>query len=459
MSWVKSGTFVTPASGSTVISVTDKGTNPKAILIWGTWANADDVNRANAEQWWGVSDGVNHRALMANAESNAVINTQRNNSATACLLIEDPADDSIDVVATAAMNVNDVTINYSVFTAGFVVHYEIFGGADCQAAVQQFAANTSPHTGVGFQPTLLLMGTSGNLIPAASIHAYQSFGAVADNGVSIDQWALFSYFGDNDLDTIGSALASGFSAGQYDVDFANWTMTITSIDADGFTWTGTNADDVICLCLDMGNSAVDVGTFTKATGAAPVDQDLPDLGFIPQFYHLSTSSEVLETINVNRDARVSHGAFDGGAGHSTITTRDNVTATDAHSRSNAAEVLQTSQNLNVDGVQASATPAAIVDSTPTINWNPNTATADVIGYFAVEEELIREQEGFQWREDDDNEALATDIGAQDANLTAPVATSKRLRSLTNYTGDPPAEAITRQERRVGDADSEWRTII
>ena len=459
MSWVKSGTFITPASGTTVIDITDKGTAPKVILLWGTWANADDVNRANAEQWWGASDGVNHRALMANSESNAVINTQRNNSNVACLLIEDPADDSIDVLGTAVMNANDVTLSYSTFTAGFVVHYEIYGGADCQAAVFDFAANTSPVTGVGFQPTLVGLMTAGNAIPGASIHAYQSFGMAADNGVSIDQWALLSYFGDNDLDAIGSALVEGIVAGQYDVDFANWTINITSIDADGFTWAGTNADDVICVCIDTGANAVDVGVFTKATGAAPVDQDLPDLGFVPQFYHLSTSSEVLQTIDVNRDARVSHGAFDGGAGHSTITTRDNVSGTDAHSRSNVAEVLQTSQNLNVDGVQASATPAAIVDSSPTINWNPNTATADVIGYYAVEEELIREQEGFQWREDDDDEANATNIGAQDSDLTAPVGVSKRLRSLTNYTGNPPAEAITREERRVGDADSEWRSVI
>ena len=32
--WYKTGQFQTPASGTTVINVTDKGTNPKAIHFW-----------------------------------------------------------------------------------------------------------------------------------------------------------------------------------------------------------------------------------------------------------------------------------------------------------------------------------------------------------------------------------------------------------------------------------------
>ncbi len=454
MSNFASDFFITPASGTVVIPID----NPKGIHLWGNFSTSDDVNNVHAQSWHGFSDGVLDVAWLCNSESNAVINTQRETIIIRSILILDPTDDSVVVDATVAMSATEVTITFNTFAAGHRVHYAIFGGADVQATVVEFAADSSPVASLSFTSALILLGTAGNLFPGTSIHAFQSFGAAHDNGVSIDQWCLFAYMGDNDLDSLGSALASGEAAGQYNVDFANWTMQIATITATGFSWTGSNADECVALCIDWPDG-VEVGTFAKATGAAPVTQALPALGFTPAGYFLSSASEVLETINVNRDCRISHGAFDGGAGHSAITTRDNVSGTDAHSRSSDGEVLQLSQNLNVDGVQASATPNPITDDTPDFEWDPNTAAAAIIGFYALDQGLQREQEGFQWRKDDANEADATNLGAQDENLKAPVNTSRRLRWLTNYASDPPAEAIETQERRVGDADSEWRTVI
>lgn len=47
-----------------------------------------------------------------------------------------------------------------------------------------------------------------------------------------------------------------------------------------------------------------------------------------------------------------------------------------------------------------------------------------------------EQEGFLFRNDDGSETTATAKGAQDANVTAPLAANLRLRMLVNATGDP-----------------------
>lgn len=390
MGWVKTGSFITPASGTTVIDITTHGNDAKGIHLWGNYSTSNDTNEAGSMTWHGFAAGSLDYAGMTNSESNNTINTRRENVNNRCIFITDPANDAtIDVAGTAVLNANDVTISYNNFTAGHVVHYEIFGGSDVSAVVREFAANTSPHTGVGFTSDLILFWCTGNAVPGNSQHAFMSFGCAHDNGASIDQWTLFSYQGDNDLDSIGSALAPAFNAGQYDVDYTAWQTTITAIGSDGFTWTGSNTDEIVALCIDFGTLGVDVGTFTKSTSTSvPVTQALPDLGFTPQFYHLSTSSETATSLNVNRDARISHGAYDevSGAGHSCIATRDNSTGTDAHSRSNSAEVLQHSQNLNGSGVQSSATPQAITDSTPDIEWNPNTSAAEHIGYYAIEEE-------------------------------------------------------------------------
>ena len=385
--WVKTGTFTTPASGTTLIDTSYHGEGPVAIHMWGSWANSNDANRANALSWHGFAAGGVYRSLAITSQSAGSNNTQRQGSNTSAILVMDPADDSLDVLSTAiAFNNGDITITYGTFAAGFIVHYVIFGGSDVSASVREHTVSSSPHTGVGFQSDLILFVCNGNVIPASSIHSYQSFG-VATAG--IDQWTHFAYMGDDDLDSIGSALAPAFNAGQYNVDFTNWTTTITAIGSDGYTWTGTNADELISLCLNFnGAVTVDVGTFTKSTGGAPATQALPTLNSVPQMYFLSTSSEILTTINVNRDSRIAHGAYDhfSQAGHCSMLTRDNSTATDAHSRSNDSETLQHSQNLNVSGVQSSATSQQITDTTPDLEWSPNTAAAEHIGYYAIGQE-------------------------------------------------------------------------
>lgn len=69
-----------------------------------------------------------------------------------------------------------------------------------------------------------------------------------------------------------------------------------------------------------------------------------------------------------------------------------------------------------------------------------------------------EQEGFRWRNDDGSEAAATWRQAQDVNDTIAKNTNIRLRTLVNVSGDPATQQATKQYRRVGDADTEWRAV-
>jgi len=69
-----------------------------------------------------------------------------------------------------------------------------------------------------------------------------------------------------------------------------------------------------------------------------------------------------------------------------------------------------------------------------------------------------EQEGHQFRLDDGSESGASDIGAQDSNIESDKEENRRLRMLSDATGNPPSHAVTLQFRKVGDPDSEWESV-
>ena len=70
-----------------------------------------------------------------------------------------------------------------------------------------------------------------------------------------------------------------------------------------------------------------------------------------------------------------------------------------------------------------------------------------------------EQEGFRWRDDDDDEANASWAQAQDGDDTITSGDTTRLRILTDASGDPGSQAMKLQYKRSGDADSEYRDIV
>lgn len=458
--WVKTGTFNTPASGTTVITTTGKGTNPKGIIFHSTFATANDTNQDHYYTNFGFADDKNNnRSILANYQLNAA-NSFRSSSSTICLRILNLTD-TVIVAATCVMNVNDVTITYTTFAANHRVQYTIFGGTDCETFVNHALASASPITGVGFQSNLILWATSGTGINATSEHTFQSIGAFSDNGTTIDQWGLYSYAGDNAPLNSGSILRTADSLGQINLDFAAWKAVATVIGTDGFTWTGTNGDAFIYMCVRAGTdhtSTVDVGTFTKPTGGAPATGSFSP-GFVPQAYILASANEVNETDAVANDAELSWGAYDGTDAQAHITTAQENDQLDRHNRFITGEVLQLSTSLLDNNIQASGTPQTITDNTPDIEWNPNTANATIIGYIAFELQPVYDQDGFQFINDDGSETTATDLAAEDTNVTQPKTTNTRLRVQTDITaGEPPSATRTLQYKEVGDPDAEWRDV-
>lgn len=69
------------------------------------------------------------------------------------------------------------------------------------------------------------------------------------------------------------------------------------------------------------------------------------------------------------------------------------------------------------------------------------------------------QDGFQFINDDGTEITATDLAAEDTNITRDKALNTRLRIQIDTTlGAPPSVQNTLQYKEVGDSGSEWRDV-
>lgn len=95
-----------------------------------------------------------------------------------------------------------------------------------------------------------------------------------------------------------------------------------------------------------------------------------------------------------------------------------------------------------------------------VYWGEQTvlSSTEVAAIYASGLGVSYEQEGYQFRLDDGNESGATDIGAQDSDISSAKQVNRRLRILSDVTGDPASEGVTIQFRKVGDPDSEWESV-
>lgn len=99
--------------------------------------------------------------------------------------------------------------------------------------------------------------------------------------------------------------------------------------------------------------------------------------------------------------------------------------------------------------------------TTTLNWRRGAAESGTEAFWQAVEfapGASWEQEGYRWRDDDDDEASATWLVAQDTTTSVFKQTTIRLRVLSNATGNPPTATATLQFRKQGDAATEWETI-
>ena len=118
--------------------------------------------------------------------------------------------------------------------------------------------------------------------------------------------------------------------------------------------------------------------------------------------------------------------------------------------------------LGFAALSVNADPATLAAATWTGLWG-SFAVGEVEGILTLiippsAASVTYEQEGFRFRNDDDNEADATWRQTQDVDDSVLKETNIRLRVLTDTTGDSPTVTRTLQYRRDDEATTEWRDV-
>lgn len=283
---------------------------------------------------------------------------------------------------TPTLTSQGLEIDFTINTAGHNIQIVVIGGDSVLASVDKLNINSSPKTGLGFRPDVLLSGTVGILGTSTgdSTFALMSYGICIDTGTPA-QWNLAT---DQSGSTRNSLLTDGSMLGQLQGTAFTWEMEITSIDADGYTWNGTNTDSANILALRLPGKQLFVDTFAKADVAPGGTQQLPDLGFDPGSMSIVTSARIGQNPATALGARFSNG-FVTSDGQDVVMAQclqatGTMTAEHLQSFTNCVAISSQSGTITILG--------KIIDfaQVSTIEWTNSPPGSTVqIGLFAIEE--------------------------------------------------------------------------
>jgi hypothetical protein len=378
------GSFTTPA-GTGNQAYTGLGFRPKALRIYAVPVTNSSAN-ADACHMMGLTDFVTQGCVLVTDQAGAS-NTSREEDLSEILRLRNGAQTLLVLASVVSADADGFTLNYTTTGSGYIIHVEAFGGTDLLAERGTAAVSAGSVTGLAFQPQIVFAISFCDVLgDAPEAFGSQTLGVFNDN---LDEHALSTYQGNDasDQTILDSRLRTTGFLSQINGTTLTWESSVTAITANGFTWSGTNADGFHYLALNVGNLKTFVGSFTKAVGAAPVTQALPDFGFRPQIYGLMSGGKTTEGI-ASSNSIATVGSFDRTRqGHTFRTSVNNSTNVDQRS--------STTDVFGIGTVDASynslAAAQPVVDSTPDVSWDPNIASAYIIGVWAIEESNIDRQ--------------------------------------------------------------------
>ncbi len=212
-------------------------------------------------------------------------------------------------------------------------------------------------------------------------------------------------------------------------------------------------------CFDRNGVRIKGRTLLQVTGTAAdtestsgTDKAIDDLTHVNPAAedYLAIGTGVFQYGSISADATTTFKLFE----ETTEVTNSNRAYTTGDSLDNMDYVLPIAQKVSPNGSEDVS-----------LQWRGDTTdtrTAEERTFVLISDAavgLVREQEGFRWRDDDADEDEAAWLELQDVNTTRAREENTRVRILTDTAaGDPPSEGLELEYRKVGDPDSEWRKV-
>lgn len=342
---------------------------------WGAIDDADRGGNVSGTQATGIArSGVNSLRDMdfsTTPQAASIVNIYSTPTSTPMTADGSVTADGLDLVNVA----NGV--------AGFRIHWVAIGGITCQAQVSGATVSSGSITDVTLRgvPDGVFCFTNCNTFGSTSAAGVVGYG-VYDGS---NQWFMGPHYDGSGSVGPNSKLFTSGMCGQYLSTSITWQMTGTAMTSTGMTWSGTNADQVIAAFVHLDGKDFQVGNFTKATGAAPVNQRVATTRR-PRFLFLSTGGKT------NQTATSDEGYVSWSIGSALATNNQrhlfmtdvNLATTNADRQSKESSLISISNNGTNLSVAALGTLASIDDISFTLTWNPNDTSADIIGFFSIE---------------------------------------------------------------------------
>lgn len=392
----KSMSFVGPASTDAAFVVSGIGFTPKAVHITTDGSTADDSVTTDVWTMSGFCDtALKQRAIETGAPDSATT-THRSGSLNNAILLRTSTGTITCLADITAFGSGTCTFNFSTVAAphqSVVFRVTFFGGADLSAELEtQIATSAGSVSGLAFQPEFVFAHTHSTSGDNTFGNRQLSIGVFNDALVEMQmvQWGGFGD-GTTQQDSKETVVRDTGFLSEISNGSTSYQLSVSSITATGFTWTGGGSSDAIdFLCFNLSGINTDIQTFAKSTASAPVDQVLPIAFNKPGIYGLMTGNKTVETPEgtLAFGLAYSYGVYDAdnnGQEHSYITDEQDITENRDKIRS-SSKVLSCG---TLDAVRDWEATAKTVSTavTPKITLNPNDATAAIIGIWAWESQV------------------------------------------------------------------------
>ena len=374
---VRTYIFSAPTStGNTNFQIPGWTVTPKAVkfIIVGTDATGDGFDDHNLIGE-GFTDGVNEYGITSSAQDGAATSrTSKKMSSTGCVFVQD-FESTPGELATANFTAwlsGGVQLN---FTTAPAIEYKIIATFFAGDAISVYAGDASPGdhvTSVGFESNLIFTLTiGGNLPTTASGAGYvHSSGIATWDESTLKQGWIGSEWDDGNTNSQADFYVSTDSAsGQIINSSIWWQSSIANVDALGWNFTNTDADDILFLAVDL-DVDVDMGVVTVPTSG---DISVTTPGWTPQFLGLFlTNHTATNTLATTIDASYGIGEVDATSEHSLSVTGENA-ATANHTSVRNTDVLHLEQADNTTIYNGSFDSFTANGFDITVNTNPASA--------------------------------------------------------------------------------------
>ena len=381
----------TPTFTQTVTDTNFGGGTPVAVILWTTGQSATGFTTHGNFAIGAAVAGIARTAGITDQDASASNTSNRYNySANAIAWQTNGATTLIEVANLSSFGANSFTLSWTTGAgAGTLYNYLLLGGTDITNAnlIEGTIPATTPasvgYTGMGFKPDFIFLFGCGNAnVLGTGNNAPISFGMGTSSSARGTSGSFQTHFASPAAGA--SSQSSSFVYRALNTTSTNSSVgDLVSMDTDGFTinWTTVVSTSRLFAALGLKGGRYKVGNYNKSTGGAPASQGVTGVGFSPsvvvQFsIHNVTTAGFTALQNVSFGATTSLSHVNGWAWQKSGTLP---AVADRYIDATNMLMLGTGPST----ADATAAFTSLDADGWTESWNPNSAVADQIMYFAI----------------------------------------------------------------------------